>query len=294
MHALTLARQRIRARLQSPSTPQPVRLAHGLVENGRSRALPVLSSALAQDILTRGYDARTLDRVYANTPDGNLGLAGKLADRTVLDLPVHSALRERRDAVVGEICASAVLGIRSGQPEYRVLFAPCGLGTEIAGVAERLKSARPETFNRLRCWGVDPDLNGDVLAEAVRRVRCTGVECRFIREHLRRRREVDAVVEREGPFHLVCALGVSGQHSLEDLGEMVRHFSRNLALGGQLVMDRWESAESSPIEKGLGIEMRCHQARAFHEMLAAAGLELEREHATGEGGCVVLVARKHA
>jgi hypothetical protein len=294
MHALTLARQRIRARLQSASTPQPVRLAHGLVENGGTRALPVLSSALAQDILTRGYDAWTLDRVYCNAPDGNLGLAGKLADRTVLDLPVHIALRERHEAAVGEIAAAAVLAVRAGQPEFRALFAPCGLAAEMTAVMRRLKQSRPETFARLRCWGVDPDLHGDVLPEATRRVRAAGFEARFIREDLRRRREVDALVEREGPFHLVSALGISPQHTLEGFGEMVRHFSRIMAPNGTLVIERWENAETSPIEQGLRIEMRRHPVQAFRAVLAGAGFEIEREHPTGEGGCVVVVARKKA
>src|SRR3954470_3695234 len=95
MHALTLARQRIRARIQSPTTPRTVRLAHGLAENGQGRFIPILSSALAQDILSRGYDARTLDRVYSTRADSALGLMGRVAARVVLDLPVHQGLRER-------------------------------------------------------------------------------------------------------------------------------------------------------------------------------------------------------
>src|SRR5688572_24007847 len=186
MHALTLARQRLRARMENPSTPRPVRLAHGLVASGQSRFLPVLSSALAQDVLTRGYDARTLDRVYANLPHGDLGPVGRIADRVVLDLPVHQGLRERREAAVGEICAAAVMAIRRGEAEFRMVCAPCGLGSEMLGAAERLRLARPETFARLRCWGVDPDLEGGLLPEATRRARAAGLNARFIREDLRR------------------------------------------------------------------------------------------------------------
>src|SRR5687768_3291057 len=105
MHALTLARQRLRARIQSPTTPRPVRLAHDLAENGQGQYIPILSSALVQDILTHGYGARTLERIYANRPEGELGLVGKAADRLVLDLPVHEGLRERHQAAIGEICA---------------------------------------------------------------------------------------------------------------------------------------------------------------------------------------------
>src|SRR5689334_21740010 len=129
MHALSLARQRLRAKIHQASTPRPVRLAHDLVENGQGRLLPALSSSVAQDILAGGYDALALQRVYANRTRG--GLVGRIADRVVLDLPVHQGLRERLEAAVGETYAAAVMAQRNGQEEFRVLFAPCGLGAEM-------------------------------------------------------------------------------------------------------------------------------------------------------------------
>ena len=137
-HSLVLARQRLQARFQSPSTPAPVRLAHGLVVTGKSQALPLLTSALAQEILVRGYDSRTISRILENRPAGELGPVGRIMDGIVQGLPVHSAIRERRDAAVGEIAAAAVMALRGGQAEFRVLSAPCGLGFEIRGAAAKL------------------------------------------------------------------------------------------------------------------------------------------------------------
>lgn len=291
MHALTLARQRLRARLQNPRTPQPVRLAHGLVEDGRTRVLPVLSSALAQDILTRGYDARTLERVYANQPSGDLGPVGRLADRKVLDLPVHEGLRERRDAAVGEMAAAALIAAREGAGEFRLLCAPCGLASELEGLARRLRS-RPEVFAKVHCWGVDPDPSGDVLPEARLRARESGLRATFIREDLRRRKEVADVVQAEGPFHLVSCLGVAPQFSLEETADIVRYYTRVLAAGGTLLLDRWEPVDNSPMAAELGIRMQFQGSGAFRRMLAEEGLLIEREHPTGEGGCVLVVARK--
>jgi hypothetical protein len=278
--------------MQSPSTPKPVRLAHGLVENGRGQFLPVLSSALAQDILTRGYDARTLERVYANHPSGDLGLVGRIVDRVVLDLPVHQGLRERLDAAVGEICSAAYLTLRAGEPAFRLLSAPCGLGSELAGVAERLRARRPDVFSRLYTWGVDPDPDGRILPEAGRRTRAAGLETRFIREDLRRHREVDAVAAREGLFHLVSCIGLTQWYGPEETAELLRYYAGVLAPGGTLLMDRWEGVECSRVAAGLGVRMACQSPNAFHAAVRGAGLAVEREHPSGEGGCVLTVARK--
>src|SRR5205085_1546174 len=112
-------------------------------------------------------------------------------------------------AAVGEICAAAVPAVQAGAREFRILSAPCGLGSELAGAAERLRKDRPEVLRRLRCWGVDPDPEGTLLPEAAKRTRAKGLNVCFLREDLRRHRDVAAVVAEEGPFHLVSLLGVS-------------------------------------------------------------------------------------
>jgi SAM-dependent methyltransferase len=291
MQALTLARQRLRARIQHPSTPEPVRLAHGLLESGQSRYLPILSSPLAQEILARGYEARTLEKIYANRVTDQ-SLVGQIADRMILDLPLHSALRERFEATVGEICAAAVMAQRAGAPEFRLLCAPCGVGSELLGAAVRLRRERPETFATLRCWGVDPDADGHFLPEARRRAAAADVNAEFLREDLRRFRSVDAVVDQQGPFHLINCVGASQTRSVEELGVLVERYSRALAPGGTLLIDRWQPASRSVLTADLGLQMPYHNVRAFQAMLATHGLTIEREHPTGEGGNVLLVARK--
>ena len=290
MHALTLARQRLRARIQSPSSPKPVRLAHNLVESGQTRYLPILSSPLAQEILSEGYDARTLERVYSNRPSG-ASVVSRVADRVILDLPVHHALRERLHAAAGEICAAAVPAVRAGEPEFRVLCAPCGLASEMVQAAERLQDGRREVLERMRFWGVDPDRDGTLLREATRRTRAAGLKAQFIREDLRRHREVAATARREGPFHLIACLGETPKRSLQEVGALVRFYAGILAPGGTLLIDRWEPAEKSRLSKGLGLQMQFHGAATFNEALRAAGFTIEREHPSGEGGCVLIVAR---
>jgi hypothetical protein len=294
MHALTLARQRLRARIQSPSTPKTVRLAHGLVENGQGQFLPVLSSGLAQEILTRGYDALTLDRVYSNRPAADLNLVGKIADRLILNLPVHEGLRERLQATVGEICGTATVAARSGETDFRVLCAPCGLGCEMVGVAERLRGSRPDVLAKMRFWGVDADRDGMLLRETARRTQAAGLKVRLIREDLRRHHEVRAAARREGLFHLVSCVGITQGFSLSQAAELVRFYSTVMAPGATLLIDRWQPSEKSKVTDGLGVRPRCDSEREFTAMLEAAGLSIEREHPSGEGGCVLVVARKPA
>jgi hypothetical protein len=292
MHALSLARKRLKARFEDPATPRPVRLAHHLVESGQGRFLPILSSALAQEILANGYHPAVLEQIYANRTRG--GLVGRIADRVVLDLPVHEGMRERLDAAVGEICAAAVLAVRSGCDDFRVLFAPCGLAAEMVTAGERLRETRPDVFERLRWWGVDPDRDGDLLPQAASRARAGGLNAQLIREDLRRHRDVLAAADRVGGFHLISCVGISQLHTVEESAQLIRFYSNLLAPGGTLLVDRWHAAPQDPSNVAASLaELLQHSSTGdVHKAVSAAELDIEREHPTGEGGCVLTVARK--
>lgn len=288
MQALTLA-QRLRARFQDPATPRPVRLAHDLVESGQGRYLPVLSSTLAQDLLAAGYTARTLQRIYENRTTGSL--FGRIAERVVQDLPIHQALRERLEAASGEVYAAVVMAARAGCGDFRALFAPCGLGAEMLGAARRL-AARPDVQPLFRCWGVDPDPEGSLLPELGWRCREAGVNAVLIREDLRRHREVAAAAAAEGNFHLVSCVSLSQLFSADEVARQVAFYAGLLVPGGTLLIDRWQPSHSVELASSLKVSMRPLSGEALDAMLAAAGLETEREHPTGEGGCVLVAARK--
>lgn len=289
MQALTLA-QRLRARFRDPATPRPVRLAHDLVENGQGRYLPVLSSTLAQDLLAGGYTPRTLQRIYDNRTTGSL--FGRIAERMVQDLPVHQALRERLEAASGEVSAAAVLAFRAGAPEFRALFAPCGLGAEMVEAARRVAERRPEDAPRFRCWGVDPDREGNLLPELTWRCREAGVKATLIREDLRRHREVSAAAAAAGNFHLVCCLGLSQLFKAEEVARQVAFYAGLLLPGGTLLIDRWQPSESAELASSLKVGMRPLSSGELDAILRTAGVRSEREHPTGEGGCVLVAARK--
>jgi hypothetical protein len=277
--------------MEHPGTPRPVRLAHRLMENGQGRFLPMLSSAVAQEILVSGYQPATLELVYENRTHG--GVVGRIADRLVLDLPIHEAMRERLEATAGEICAAATLMLRAGAPEVRALFAPCALGAEIVAAARRLREQQPDMLSRFRVWGVDPDRGNDLLPQAGRRATAAGVTAELIREDLRRHREVLAVSERVGGFHVISCVGLTQHHNAQEIAALVRFYASLLLPGGTLLLDRWHSVEcTSRVADGLGQMLQYVPASQIHRCITEAGLEIEREHPTGEGGCVLAVGRK--
>jgi len=277
--------------MQSPSTPPPVRLAHALVEGGRSRALPLLSSPLAREILAAGYSPAALERIYANRGTG--GPLARFADRMVLDTPTQHALRERREAAAGEIRAAAVLACRAGAPEFRVLAAPCGLAADVRAAADTLAD-HPEVRTATRVWGVDADPDGRLLPEATRLAAAAGLRFEPIREDIRRLREVDAVAQKVGGFHLVSLVGLTDACPPSEVGRLVGYYAQRLLPGGTLLIDRWQPTDRTKLTQGLGALPAACPAADLRRALARAGLEVEREHPTGEGGCVLMVARKAA
>lgn len=292
MSTLTLARRRLRAHLQRPTTPRPVRLAHDLVDTGKGRWLPLLSSPFARDLLTRGYDPFALDCVYEGRTEPKGGLVARVADRLVLDLPLHRGLRERRDAYAGEIVAAVAVAVRGGVSEFRLLSAPCGLADEALQAAARLRISRPEAFAALRLVGVDSDPEDSVLREASLRARRQGVPAIFIREDLRRLKELEAQVAADGPFHAITCVGLTQRHTADDCARLLQTYAGMLIEGGTLLIDRCEGDRSDEAGQVLAQSLPRLSGAAVHAMLKAAGLVIEREHPTGEGGCVVTVARK--
>lgn len=289
MEALTLARRAIRATLAQQAIPRPVRLAHGLMERGQSRFLPMLSSRLARNILEGGYTPGMLEHVYSRRTCGHL--LGKVTDLLVLDLPVHSALRERFQATVGELCAAVVPVLRAGKAEARLFHAPCGLGSELVALAGRLDALEPGLVERVSGLAVDRDPQDQVLRLASRRLRDTGLKVRCLREDLRRRRGVSADVEAHGGYDVACCVGLRQELTGEETARQLAFVAGLLNPGGRLLIDRWNPVPPGS-RHGVGVPMCSTSAGELTRWLTEAGLVVEREHPTGEGGCVLVVARR--
>lgn len=276
--------------LQRPELRRPLRVARRLAALEGKRYMPMAASLLAQHIVERGYDGATLDQVYRNRSTAASPLA-RIADRALLGLPVHAALRERHEAMTGEICSAAVLAVRDGEAEFRVLASPVGAGSEIFAVRDALAERRPDTWRRIVWTGVDPDLHDDALTLTGKRLAAARVACRLLRGGAGVESELKKITDEQGRFHLACCPGISDRGALR-LTARLRSTAELLQPGGHLLFDRWESAPAASLSEGLRIRFQPVSANEAETALAEAGLELVRQHPTAEGGCVVVLARR--
>ncbi len=291
LQSLSNTQRRIYRRIRR-TTPWSIRLAQQLLDRGRARFVHMVPSLTLQSIMRRGYDAETLQRIYRNVPEGEIGPYGAIVDRILLNSPLHQGLRERLQATIGEMTAAAVVALHGGTAEFRVLVAPFGCGAELEGLAARLRQRNPDLLPRVRCWGVDGTMNSSSRARMVRRLAEQGLSVRIAPEDLRRNREAPSIAAEVGPFHLISLVGAGQSVVPIELGRLVEQMSRCLAPGGTMLIDRWSPAESDRYAQGLGLSAQYLSAADLAAVLTTSGLVIEREHPTGEGGCTVTVCRK--
>lgn len=290
MQSLAVTPERLFPSSRRATLRRPLRVARRMAALEGKRYLPMAASPLAQDILERGYDGRTLEQIYANMPS-QAGLLGRMADRALLRIPLHSALRERHEAMVGEICAAAVMGVRSGLPAFHVLMAPVGLGAEIAGVYRVLRERRPEVAARMRWIGLDPDPKGDILGAARVRLESLRARVRLLQETPAAWAELGRLTAAEGLFQMACCPGL-GARGAQALGRNLRRLAPLLTSGGQVLFDRWEPAGDTQFRDALRLRIQPMTASECDALLRLSGFAPVRQHPTADAGCVVVLARK--
>jgi hypothetical protein len=262
-----------------------------VVRAGRASSFPLLFSDQARSILARGYDAFTTDRAYDLRPHGWAGPIGRAADRRVLALPVHVALRERLAVVVDELehavreVAHEGAGREPLTMPVRVLSAPCGLIRDITEAAERL-SGVPVTWT-----AADLDDRGDVLPEAMRRSRAAGLDVSFVRGDL-----FDPAIwnrpTSRSPFHVVSCIGLTAWVDLHDVGTLAGRFHDFLVPGGTLLMDNWREDADATLARALDLPANYHDPLAFARTLEREGFAVSRRRPTSREVNTLWVLRR--
>src|SRR5262245_59859047 len=237
---------------------------------GGPASVSLLLSDQARMILTRRYDAFTTDRAYENFAHGWLGPLGRVADRRVMAMPVHVALRERLQIVAGML----VEAIGAAAPaRVRVLSAPCALIRDLTTAVARLSGARVELT------AADLDELGDVLPEARRRAAAAGLDVAFVRGDLLDGRTEDDLSAR-GPYDIVSCIGLTAWIELEEVGELGRRFHRLLSPGGSLLVDSWRQDSDAMLARALGLPVHYHDPIAFGGTLERAGFRVVDSRST--------------
>jgi CRP-like cAMP-binding protein/SAM-dependent methyltransferase len=148
--------------------PEIADSAAKLAENLKSELLPLVRlSALGERLYAkpRGYagDYRTIAMIYEDVPAGT-GLLGPMLDRSILDLPVAKAIRNRRRLLAAEIGKSYAATTK----EFYLLCLACGPACEVFDAFDKVGDK-----NRLNVSCVDIDR--EALTEVVASARSRGL-----------------------------------------------------------------------------------------------------------------------
>jgi len=255
------------------------------VAAGRVRDLGLILSDQARLVLTRRYDAFATDRAYASAPHGWLGPLGRAADLRVLRLPVHVALRERIENVVGALDALVRVAAREADP-VRVISAPCGLARDLMTAAGRLGPGVSAAWT-----GVDFDQRGDVLPEAARRADRARVPIQFVRGDLfdpQLRTELAALA----PFHIVSCIGMTAWIDRAETEDLTRLLGDLLAPGGWLLIDSWREGADGELGRVLHLPTNYYEADDFDPILERRGFNVEDRRTTSGGVNTLWIARR--
>lgn len=129
-----------------------------LVAEGKYHLLPVYALLTTSDLAREGIrnsgSFRFADHIYRNQASGRYGV-GRILDRVLLALPGARSMRSRFLHSRREILRG-VTGA-SGNDQITVVSAPCGIARDMVDVAQVLRFADPETYERVRFVGVDID-----------------------------------------------------------------------------------------------------------------------------------------
>lgn len=265
--------------------PQPIRSIARVVAARRVRDLGLILSDQARLVLTRRYDAFATDRAYASAPHGWLGPLGRAADLRVLRLPVHVALRERIENVVGALDALVRVAAREADP-VRVISVPCGLARDLMAAAVRLGPGVSAAWT-----GVDFDQRGDVLPEAVRRADRVHVPIQFVRGDVFDP-QLRTQLAARAPFHIVSCIGMTAWIDRAETEDLTRLFGELLAPGGWLLIDSWREGADGELGRVLHLPTNYYEADDFHPVLERCGFNVEDRRATSGWVNTLWIARR--
>jgi hypothetical protein len=283
------------ARHAAHATASPGQLALRNLLRGRPQYTLMLLSDYGRAIMSSKYDAFTTDLAYVKTPSGKLGPVGGLIDRLVLNVDLHTDLRDRLSIVTGELARAVSERHAAGRSPVRLLTVPSGLCRDLIGAVTTLRAAQPEAAVALEPWALDLDERGDVLPEAARRCRAAGFEVRLCREDVMNSRAVRAALRDGRRFDVVSCIGLTPWLTPAEVERLVTFLTAQvLAPGGTLIIDNFSRHSTSHTGAHLEIVTHYHDPAVLAGVFGRAGLEPLRQQTTARGVNTVYTLRKPA
>ena len=139
-------------------TRQSASIPRRLVTEGKYHLLPVYALLTTSDLAREGIrnsgSFRFADHIYRNQASGRYGF-GRILDRMLLGLRGARSMRNRFLHSRRQILRA--VGEADNADQLTVVSVPCGIARDMFDVAEVLRFADPETYERVRFVGVDID-----------------------------------------------------------------------------------------------------------------------------------------
>lgn len=241
--------------------------------------LPMLLSPYGREIVKRKYDAIATDMAYENRPSWQLGPVSYIADRFVLNLPTHAALRQRLEFVVEELrLACQAAAERCPEGDIRLLSAPCGGGRDITTFGRHLKESDTGLLGRAEFHALDLDPTGEALPLLERRAAEAGIVVTARRQDMFTvaRDEVDSS-ER---FDVVNCIGLTPWLTIDEVSAVARLFHSLMRDGSTLLIDWFGWHRLSKLAYDLEINTVYHERDEFISTVEKTGFSLERHRET--------------
>ena len=240
--------------------------------------LPMLLSRYGREVVRRKYDAIATDLAYENHSSWELGPVSYIADKFVLSLPTHSALRQRLRFVADELKRAAIeFGTENPQQPVRILSAPCGAGRDLATFGGELAQENPELFARLEVHALDLDPTGEAIPLLKQRTTDAGMDVSTHRQDLFQLRASGSDTEQISRFDIVNCIGLTPWLTSEEVLSLVTRFHDDLmAESGVLLIDLFKWHRFSRLAYSLEINTIYHEPDEFIATVERVGFKLVR------------------
>lgn len=256
------------------TTPQ---IAWDFIRKFKWIYLPMLLSRYGREVVRRKYDAIATDLAYENHCSWELGPVSYVADKFVLSLPTHGALRQRlRFVADGLKLATTEVGTASDSKPVRILSAPCGAGRDLAIFGSEIAAESPELFSLLEVHALDLDPTGEALPLLKQRATAAGMDVTVHQQDLFTLKTDNA--DGISSFDIVNSIGLTPWLTLEDVSALVTLFHNDLmADSGYLLIDLFKWHRFSRLAYSLEINTIYHEHDEFISTVERAGFRLLHE-----------------
>lgn len=223
-------------------------------------------SKVGRLFLRQGYSASVMRAIY----DKNEGQHG-LFDRIFFQYPLHRAVYDRLQILVGKIRHELEVRLSSGQ-EVNVITGPSGFAYDIFQPLEDIAQHEPDAMKRVRIVATDLDPHGELENTLQERAQCLGIRLTFIRGDITKG-HVRSQLEEAGPFDLGLFVGLSSWLPKPDMLAHLSSLRNNLLPNGRLITDCFTPDSYALSGRYIGYKANYYTPEVYRAILDYCGFD---------------------